>query len=279
MMENQKVSVIMGIYNCEGTLSRAIDSIIAQTYTDWELILCDDASTDNTYKVAEKYRKKYPEKIILIKNEKNSRLSYSLNHCLKYATGKYVARMDGDDISLPMRFEKQVKYLQSHPDIDLVGAAMQRFNDEGLADILWPKEHPDKYVLRKGVTFQHATIMTYKYVYDKLGGYTVSERTKRSQDYDLWFRFYAEGFKGDNIIEPLYLVKEDMDAIKRRTFNNRLNIFKTTCYGFNLLGFPKWWLIQPAVDLVIKSLIPSRVFYQYRKYEKAKFDKNSNKNK
>lgn len=277
MIENSKISVIMGIYNCADTLPRAIDSIITQTYNDWELIMCDDASTDDTYTVAQSYRDRFPEKIILLKNEKNSRLSYTLNHCLKYASGKYVARMDGDDISKPQRFEKQIEYLKKHPEVDLVGTAMQRFNDDGSADILWPKEHPDKYILRKGVTFQHATIMTYKYVYDKLGGYTVSERTKRSQDYDLWFRFYSEGFKGDNILEPLYLVKEDMDAIKRRTFNNRLNIFKTTCYGFNLLGFPKWWLVQPAFDMVIKSLIPRKIFYLYRKYEKSKFDKSRNK--
>lgn len=276
-MDNSKISVIMGIYNCSDTLPRAIDSIIAQTYSDWELIMCDDASTDNTYDIAKSYADSYPDKIILIRNEKNSRLSYSLNQCLKYANGKYIARMDGDDISLPQRFEKQVEYLKKNPDVDLVGTAMQRFNDEGLADILWPKEHPDKYVLRYGVTFQHATIMTYKYVFDKLNGYTVSKRTMRSQDYDLWFKFYAEGFHGDNIMEPLYLVKEDIGAIKRRTFNNRLNIFRTTCYGFKLLGFPKRWLIQPAVDMIVKSLIPSRVFLWYRKVEKKKFQRSDGK--
>lgn len=276
-MDNSKISVIMGIYNCSDTLPRAIDSIIAQTYSDWELIMCDDASTDNTYDIAKSYADSYPDKIILIRNEKNSRLSYSLNQCLKYANGKYIARMDGDDISLPQRFEKQVEYLKKNPDVDLVGTAMQRFNDEGLADILWPKEHPDKYALRYGVTFQHATIMTYKYVFDKLNGYTVSKRTMRSQDYDLWFKFYAEGFHGDNIMEPLYLVKEDIGAIKRRTFNNRLNIFRTTCYGFKLLGFPKRWLIQPAVDMIVKSLIPSRVFLWYRKVEKKKFQRSDGK--
>ena len=180
--------------------------------------------------------------------------------------------MDGDDISKPQRFERQIKYLKEHPNVDLVGTAMQRFNELGLADILWPEEHPDKYMLRKGVTFLHATIMTYKYVYDRLKGYTISERTKRSQDYDLWFRFYAEGFKGDNILEPLYLVKEDIGAIKRRTFSNRINIFKTTYFGFNLLGFPKWWLIQCALEMVVKSIIPSKIFYLYREYEKNKFN-------
>ena len=89
-----EISVIMGIYNCASTLPEAIDSIIMQTYTDWELILCDDGSLDDTYAVAEEYRCKYPDKIILIKNDRNMGLNYTLNHCLQYVTGKYIARMD-----------------------------------------------------------------------------------------------------------------------------------------------------------------------------------------
>ena len=105
----------MGIYNCADTLSEAIDSIINQTYTNWQLILCDDCSTDNTYNVAKSYQEKYPEKIVLVRNEVNSRLAFSLNHCLKYADGEFIARMDGDDISVSNRFEVQLKFLNDHP--------------------------------------------------------------------------------------------------------------------------------------------------------------------
>ena len=94
----------MGIYNCADTLAAAIDSILAQTYTDWELILCDDGSADRTYEVAEDYRSRYPEKIVLLKNERNMGLNYTLNRCLEQAKGAYIARMDGDDVSLPHRF-------------------------------------------------------------------------------------------------------------------------------------------------------------------------------
>lgn len=96
----------MGVYNCADTLPEAIESIINQTYSNWELIICDDCSTDETWAVLERYQAKYPEKIKLVKNQINSKLAFSLNHCLKYATGEYVARMDGDDISVPDRFEK-----------------------------------------------------------------------------------------------------------------------------------------------------------------------------
>lgn len=269
-MRNSKISIIMGIYNCADMLPEAIESILSQTYTDWELIMCDDASTDRTYEVAKSYKDRYPDKIILVRNEVNSRLSFSLNHCLQYATGEYIARMDGDDLSAPERFTKQITYLKEHPEVDLVGTAMQRFNDSGYANVDAKPQYPDRYTLRNRIPFNHATIMTYKRVYDKLGGYTVSERTNRAQDYDLWFRFYHAGFRGDNLQEALYFVREDMSAIKRRTFNVRWNAFKTTRMGYKLLGYPKWWIIRPAVSMVVKSLIPAGMMMKYREWQKKR---------
>ena len=262
------VSVIMGIYNCSDTLSEAIESIIGQTYTNWELIMCDDASTDDTYQVALRYQKKYPDKIKLIQNEVNSKLPYTLNHCLKYASGEFIARMDADDKSTADRFMVQVRYLREHSDVDLVGTAMQRFNEKGLGAIDEKPQYPDRFTLRKLIPFNHATIMTYKRVYDALGGYTVCERTVRGQDYDLWFRFYHEGYRGDNLKEPLYMVREDEAAFKRRTIKVRWNGFKTACIGYKLLGYPKIWLIKPACDFVIKSLIPTRLMIYYHDLQK-----------
>lgn len=268
LTKNGKISIIMGIYNCASTLPEAIDSIINQTYTNWELIMCDDASTDNTFEVAKKYQEKYPDKIIVIQNEKNSRLAYSLNHCLKYATGEYVARMDGDDISTPDRFEKQIKFLHNNPDVDMVGTQMQHFSEKGISNIVKVPSRPDKYILRHEQPFIHATILTYKRVYDELEGYTVAERTNRAQDYDLWFKFYAKGFVADNIHEPLYLMREDVAAFKRRTFKVRWNAFKTTRIGFKMLNYPKYWIIKPAVTMIIKSIVPFRLVMLFRKWQK-----------
>ena len=83
----------MGIYNCEDTLAEAIDCILNQTVSDWELILCDDGSTDGTYDVAKRYRMEYPDHIRLLRNKKNRGLNYTLNRCLKVSRGKYIARM------------------------------------------------------------------------------------------------------------------------------------------------------------------------------------------
>ena len=87
-MKNPEISVIMGMYNCADTLSEAIESILNQTMKEWELIMCDDGSSDATYEVAELYRKRYPEKMILLRNRENRGLNYTLNRCLKAAKGK-----------------------------------------------------------------------------------------------------------------------------------------------------------------------------------------------
>lgn len=272
-----RVSIIMGIYNCADTLPKAIDSILAQTYTDWELIMCDDCSTDSTYAVAESYQKQYPEKIVLIKNESNKKLAFTLNHCLEYAKGEYIARMDGDDISIPERLEKQINFLQANPEYQLVGTLMQRFNEDGLADIVGAKEEPDKYTIITQTPFNHATILTYKYVYDNLDNYTVAKRTERCEDYDLWFKFFAKGYKGYNLQEPLYLVKEDIGAIKRRTAKSRLQSLETTKIGYKMLGFPRRYYIKAAMKTYFKCLIPVWLMNKYRKKQKQDYVKKNNK--
>ncbi len=256
MCENKKVSVIMGIYNCANTLPEAIDSILAQTYTNWELIMCDDASTDSTYEVAKSYSEKYPDKIILLKNEKNSKLAFTLNQCLEYATGFYVARMDADDQSIPERFEKQVKFLAEHSEFDLVATGIKLFDGrEFYGERMSKKEIPQKEDLARGPCFAHATIMTYKRVYDELGGYYVSKRTERGQDYDLWFRFFQKGFKGYNLQECLYIGREGKDFFSRKKRKYRIHAFLTMRNGFKIVGMNKKYYIFMLSPL-IKCLIP-----------------------
>ena len=118
--EKFMISIIMGIYNCAETLPEAVESIICQTYENWELIMCDDGSTDGTYKIASEYKEKYPDKIFVLKNEENMGLNYTLNRCLESAKGEYIARMDGADISLPERLEKELVFLNAHPEYAIV---------------------------------------------------------------------------------------------------------------------------------------------------------------
>ncbi len=268
-MQIGKISVLMGIYNCEATLAEAIDSILAQTYENWELILCDDASTDGTYAIAEEYAKRYPDKIRLLRNDVNSKLAFSLNRCLKEADGEFVARMDGDDRSLPDRFEKQIAFLRTHEEIAIVGTAMQRFDDEGaLGAIVRSPAHPDRFTPHRGNVFQHATVVGRREVFEALGGYTVLPRTERGQDMDLWFRFLHAGYQGANLPDVLYMVRENEQAIRRRTAHTRWINFQTTIYGYRLLRYPLHWYIKPFLNLM-KILVPIRVMRWIRRRQKT----------
>jgi glycosyltransferase EpsE len=231
----------MAVYNNEKTLRRSIDSVLDQTYQNWKFIICNDSSTDKTAEILDEYANKYPDKFLIIKNEVNSKLAFSLNRCLEYAQGEYCARMDGDDYISPKRFEKQVEYLKRHPEIKLVGTFMQGFDDEGKFTRIYPyKEFPNKYDLKRGPCFAHASIMIYTKVLKELC-YVVSNRTKRSQDYDLWFRFFAAGYKGANIQEALYFVREDEYAFLRRKPSLYFWAVITRFKGYKLLHYPFYY--------------------------------------
>jgi glycosyltransferase involved in cell wall biosynthesis len=122
------VTIGLSIYNAESTLASAVKSIVAQTYTDWELLLIDDASQDASYKIAQNFE---DERIVFVSDGQNKGLSARLNQAIKMARGKYFCRMDQDDIAFPNRLEKQVEFLEGHPDIDLVASSVVVFRNDG----------------------------------------------------------------------------------------------------------------------------------------------------
>ena len=231
------ISVIMGIYNCESTLADAIESILNQTYTDWELIMCDDGSDDSTPIIAEAYAEKHGN-IRLVKNESNKGLNYTLNHCLEYADGKYIARMDGDDLSEPTRFEKQVKFLKEHPEIAIVSSTMKCFDENGVWGTTTAIERPTNLDFAKRPPFAHAASMVRKEAFDAVHGYTVDKRLLLVEDYDLWILMYEAGYRGANLLEPLYFVRDDKNAHSRRKFKYRFNEMYVRYLGFKKLKQP-----------------------------------------
>ena len=264
-LEKYKVSVIMGIYNCENTLAESIDSIINQTYKNIELIMCDDCSKDNTYNIAKKYELLYPEKIKVIKNDQNITLGPTLNRCLELATGEFIARQDGDDISVKDRIEKQVNFLLKNKEFDLVGTSMLVFNDKEVKGIRGSnKVIPNKIDLVFDVPFCHATILANSNVYKELNGYNIKKYTTRCEDVDLWFRFFSRGFKGYNLSEALYKVRDDNDAYKRRTFKNYFNLLLTNLNGFRLLNIPFLYYIF-LMKPIISAITPKRIMQYYHK--------------
>lgn len=218
-----KISVIMGIYNCEPYLDEAVQCILNQTYTDWELIMCDDGSSDQTYDIARKYEMQYPNKIKVLKNVSNQGLNYTLNRCLKAARGQYIARMDGDDLCSSDRFEKEVAILDSRSDISIVSAYLEYFDENGVWGICRYKEYPQKKDFLRGPQFCHAACMVRKEAFDQVEGYTVDKKLLRVEDYHLWVKMYAAGYRGYNIQEPLYQMRDDQNAYHRRKFKYRIN--------------------------------------------------------
>lgn len=270
MSNNCKVSIIMGIYNCENTISEAIDSIINQTYKDWELIMCDDKSTDNTYFIAKEYEDKYPNKIKVIINDKNITLAPTLNRCLKLAKGKYIARQDGDDISKPNRLEEEVSFLESNPQYDLVATNMISFDENGEKGIHQLKEIPNKFdFLNKGSVFSHATIVMKAEVMKALGGYCEEEYANQAEDYELWSRFFLHGYKGYNMHKNLYMVREDMNAYRRRSVKRRIRGIKLNLRIYSTLNAPIICYKNIIKDL-IAIIIPTKIFSYYYKFKLKK---------
>jgi glycosyltransferase EpsE len=261
------VTVIMGAYNCADTLDDALDSVAAQSYPYWDIVVCDDGSTDETPAKLAQWADRLGDRMQVLTNSTNRKLSYTLNRCLEHARGDLIARMDGDDLSVKDRFERQVEMLDADDSLHLVGTAMRRFDEAGLADVVKAPETPTRASLRRGAPFCHATVMVRRDVYIRLGGYADDPRVERVEDLDLWFRFFAMGFTGKNINDPLYLVRENLAAIRRRTLRNRINVFRTMVRGYRMLGYPWRWYVGPLVALG-KALVPARAAAAYRRLQK-----------
>jgi len=260
----KKITVLMAIYNCADTLSEALDSLYNQTYQGFKIILCDDGSTDDTYEIAKSYAEKY-DNIILLKNAKNIKLAGSLNRCLEYADTEYIARMDGDDISMPTRFEKQINFLDTHPEFAVVSSPMIYFDETGDWGFGKAIEKPGIEIFKKAAPHAHAPAMVRTAVMKEVGGYTDTKRTIRVEDYYLWYKIYKAGYRGYNLREHLYKMRDDKNAMARRTFSNRWNAFNIKMEILSGLKIPNALLF--SIPSLIKAFIPNFIMIQIRKYK------------
>lgn len=266
-----QVSIIMGIYNCAKTLEEAIESILVQSYDDWELIMCDDGSTDDTFEVASKYMKKYSSRIVLIKNEQNIGLAATLNHCLKYAKGKYIARMDADDICKRDRLKKELEYLTKHPEYAIIGCAYEFFDSNGIwgKNVLVENPQIDDVIL--GRAFAHPTVIIDKDALLFVGGYSVQKETKRSEDYDLWCKLYYAGFRGYNLQTSYYLYREDQNSIRNRKMIYRWYTYLLGNYWSKRFGLSMVYRIR-WIGVVLKGMMPSWVYRLSRRVKYSRYE-------
>ena len=198
-MNNSLVSVIMSAHNAEETIEKAINSLLNQTYTNLEILLVDDFSSDRTLGICEDFDKSY-ENITLFRNDKNIGLTRSLNKLINKSKGVYIARQDADDVSAEGRIEKQLTFLRKH-NLDACSSRAYILESNKIT----PSKSfylPKKLVMRIKNPFIHGTLLIKKKVIQEIGLY--NEDFYYSQDYKLMSDLLNENFRIKIFKEPLY---------------------------------------------------------------------------
>ena len=192
------LSILMPVYNVENYIEEAVYSILNQTFRDFELIILDDCSPDKSLQIVKKI---IDPRIRIYHGEKNVGLANILNVGLKLARGKYIGRMDSDDISDLSRFERQIHYMESHPDVDLCSCAMELF---GAKNDIWIRNSNFEEIKISALFFSpilHASSVWRRKSFEEL---EFRQEMVPAEDYDLWTRAIAKGLKLINIPEVLY---------------------------------------------------------------------------
>lgn len=273
-MGNCKVTVLMSVYNGEKYLKEAVDSILNQTFTDFEFLITNDASTDKSMEILRSYN---DSRIKIVSNEKNLGLTKSLNKGLSLAKGEYIARMDADDISDPYRLEKQVYFLDMHPEIGILGTQYRLFDSNSRNSKIMVVPTCDvqiRWNLLFKCTFAHPTVMIRKNVLlvNKL---KYDEAFFVAEDYELWTRL-LKYTRGANLKECLLQYRihstnasvehrkkqfENRDIISSREIQNQFKGSIKNNEDFNYLQYIFFGnrkllssLCQQRVDLIEKYL-------------------------
>lgn len=215
------ISVIMSTYNRENYLPAAMESILNQTYTDFEFIIIDDASTDNTAKLLQEYQEK-DSRIVVISNPQNLGYNKNLTTGFKLAKGKYLARMDDDDISLPTRFEKQVDFLEKNPDITVVGTFIEIFGNNPMKswctltdwDELAVAMNFYNPICHPSVMIRNSFLKEHNLAYDPEVLY--------AEEYDLWKNIIFLGGKLANIPEVLLKYRSHLQNVSQKKDTSKI---------------------------------------------------------
>lgn len=238
--EQPLVSVIVACYNGEQYIDQCFEALIHQTYSNIEILVCDDASTDDSLNKLQQWAEK-DSRVKVLHNAFNLFAAASRNRCFKEAKGDYFCIQDVDDISLPNRIERLLEVIQSE-DVDFVSSPMQCFDGSlnNLTEVIeCKKEYPNKKDFLRNIAFCHPATLFTRECIEQVNGYRVSPDTRRCQDYDMFMRLYAAGYKGKNIKEPLYLYRRDEGNFKRgQTYVTAKCAYKVRKYGFKQMNIP-----------------------------------------
>lgn len=207
-MSKPLVSIIMPVYNVAKYINLAIDSVLKQTFEDYELIISDDGSTDDTVMLI----KRYNDRRIKFYENKHIGFISQLNFCIDKAAGKYFARMDGDDFASPEKMETQIRFLEENKKVNIVGTNYYAIGEDGklLYEKKFPEGHEDiEFMMPIIPSFHHPTMITDIEIIRSIGGYT---KDYFCEDVVLFMKLLSKGYNFYNIQKPLYyyrIVKKD----------------------------------------------------------------------
>lgn len=213
-MRKPRVTVLMSVFNGEVYLREAIDSILSQTYHNFEFVIYDDCSTDNTSKIIKSY---VDPRIIYRKNQKNEGLTHNLADGVSRSNADYIARMDADDIAYPQRIAKQVEWLDAHPDICILGSAVSYFQDTPSNSNIAVQPTDDasiKATLFISFTLMHPSIMIRRDTLVK-NGVNYNPEYRCSQDHALYLDCIRKGLNFANLSQPLLYMRAHAGSISR----------------------------------------------------------------
>lgn len=265
------LSVVMATYNnaMNDCLQQAVDSVLQQTFREFELIICDDGSTDETWELLETFAIR-DSRIRIIRNRENRKAGYARNQAIELSRGEYIAIMDADDALHPQRFERQIAFLNEHPEYGFVGCYGQFFHatigDE--KEVYRLLETPLAKDLLFTLPFIHASCMFRREVILSVGGYDISPKRLRVEDYDMLLRIYEAGYRGANIPEVLYYIRRDKNQYKRRKYRYRFNEAAMKYQAWHSLDIGWQGLICTIKPLIV-GLLPLRwiKFFQSKYYK------------
>lgn len=265
MKEQALVSIILPVYNGEKHLREAIDSILNQTFTNLELIIVDDASTDSTPLIIRSYA---DTRIKYYKNENNLRVVQTLNKAIDIANGEYVARMDADDIAKPERIARQIAYLQANPQVAVVDCIME-YIDENSQPLgrnnnnITSADDIRRHLLRHNC-LGHSSIMTRKHVYAQY-----KYRQIDYEDYDLWLRLLNDGLTIHKIPEPLLQYRIHSASITGAAQINNTHFYKlakSMYYYYSRLSLQD--KLKPMNMIVLYNAIMAYALWQWKKLKR-----------
>ena len=257
-MKQPLVSVVMPVCNSEEYVSLAIESVLHQTYPDFEFIIVNDCSTDGSLAILEKWAKKDP-RIILLKNKQRLGISGSRNAGLARAKGKLIMNMDHDDICHPGRMRLQVQYLERHPDVGIVGCDIDVINADGrvIGERCFPKDDASiRKLLLQYSPFTHPSTMVRSEAYARAGKY--DKGFEPADDYELYFRI-GKLHKFGNL--SAHLLKHRIHGSATTMKKTRLMICKTLkakWQGVSMLGYaPGLHAVLVALGQLFSLILPS----------------------